>query len=480
MMRIVLLLLSYLLFCHLSAQTYNYYFGNLHAHTAFSDGNKDSLISGVSKPDGSYAYAKLSNNFDFLGISEHNHYSSIRNPGFKRPLYQVGINMANAANQNGTFLALFGMEYGVSSAYNGHLLIYGFNQLIGWETSVPGVAGNNYDVFNAKSDYDGIFKKVKNNPASFCYLAHPWYSDYSSDGTVNGGLANSPYNATYDSAIVGMPLRSGIATSTLNNYSDYSQGDYFDVYRKLLAIGYHLGIGYDQDNHYTNFGRSNGGRLVIMAPSLTRANLITAMQKMHFYGSDDSNTKIDFKINGSMIGSIISGTTTPTIVITHNDPDGETADSIKIWRGTGSNSFFNWSTIVYTSLQNNTATFTDNNLLPGIEYHYFVEIKQTDGQRIVTSPIWYTRSASSLSIKEVDNPLKINYFYAPNSQLLSISVSEFAMYNISICDFSGRKIIEKSLFGKDTVIDLSDLMQGVYILRINNGSGFVSKKVIKE
>ena len=168
MMRIVLLLLSYLLFCHLSAQTYNYYFGNLHAHTAFSDGNKDSLISGVSKPDGSYAYAKLSNNFDFLGISEHNHYSSIRNPGFKRPLYQVGINMANAANQDGTFLALFGMEYGVSSAYNGHLLIYGFNQLIGWETSVPGVAGNNYDIFNAKSDYDGIFKKVKNNPASFC------------------------------------------------------------------------------------------------------------------------------------------------------------------------------------------------------------------------------------------------------------------------------------------------------------------------
>src|SRR5215207_1130146 len=101
------------------AQTYSYYFGNLHAHTAFSDGNKDSTNSGVGRPDGSYAYAKLSDNFDFLGISEHNHYSASHNPGFRRPLYQTGLSMANAANQDGTFLALYGFEYGVSSNFNG-------------------------------------------------------------------------------------------------------------------------------------------------------------------------------------------------------------------------------------------------------------------------------------------------------------------------------------------------------------------------
>src|SRR5688572_12070261 len=90
-----------------SAQNLNYYFGNLHSHTGFSDGNKDSLNSGVSKPDGSYAYAKLSEDFDFLGISEHNHYSTAHNPGFKKPLYQQGLTMANAANEDGKFLALF-------------------------------------------------------------------------------------------------------------------------------------------------------------------------------------------------------------------------------------------------------------------------------------------------------------------------------------------------------------------------------------
>src|SRR5688572_14576917 len=114
------------------SQTYNYYFGNLHAHTAFSDGNKDSATSGIFSPDASYAYAKLSNDFDFLGISEHNHYSSSKNPGFKLPRYQLGLNMADAANQDNDFLTLFGMEYGVSSNYNGHVIIYGFDKLIGW------------------------------------------------------------------------------------------------------------------------------------------------------------------------------------------------------------------------------------------------------------------------------------------------------------------------------------------------------------
>ena len=70
------------------AQQLNFYFGNLHAHTAFSDGNKDSVATGVHDPAGSYAYAKQTLNFDFLGISEHNHYSSSHNPGFRLSLFQ--------------------------------------------------------------------------------------------------------------------------------------------------------------------------------------------------------------------------------------------------------------------------------------------------------------------------------------------------------------------------------------------------------
>jgi hypothetical protein len=478
-MKAIIFSCLFIIATHTHSQVYNYYFGNLHAHTAFSDGNKDSTSSGVSKPDGSYAYAKLSNNFDFLGISEHNHYSSARNPGFKKPLYQTGIAMANAANQEGSFLALYGMEYGVSSAYHGHIISYGFNQLIGWETAVPGVTGNNYDVFNGKDDYDGIFKKIKNNPGAFGYLAHPWYSDYSPDGSSTGGLGNSPYNATYDSAIVGMPLRNGIATSSLADYTDYSQGDYFDIYRKLLAIGYHLGIGYDHDTHYTNFGRSNGGRLVILAASLTRANLMTAMQQMRFYGSDDPNAKVDFKLNGNVMGSILSGTNFPVINLIHDDPDGEQADSIKIWRGVGNNSFFNWATVVYTTLQNNTATFIDNNILPGVEYHYFVEIKQADGQRIVTSPVWYTKAAT-VSLKEQDERFYFDCFPNPVSRQLNLSMSRCGPHNCVITDLTGRPLITEIVETQQGSIDIAGLTKGIYLLNVGSGPLLICKKLVVE
>ena len=463
---------------NVSGQSYNHYFGNLHAHTAFSDGNKDSVSSGVGRPDASYAYAKLSNDFDFLGISEHNHYSNNHNPGFKLPLYQVGLNMADAANQDGTFLALFGMEYGVSSQYNGHVIIYGFNQLLGWETSVPGVTGNNYDVFNAKTDYDALFKKVKNNPNAFCYLAHPDFTDYTLDGSYATALANAPYNATYDSAIVGMPLRSGLATSTANNYADYSLGNYFNYYKKLLYQGYHLGIGYDHDNHYTNFGRSNGGRLVILAPSLTRANLTSAMQNMRFYGSDDSNAKVDFNLGGNTMGSILNGSIYPTFNVTHNDQDGEQADTIKIWRG-NKNSGGLWAEIVHITTQNNTTSFTDLNIVSGKEYYYFAEIKQGDNQWIMTSPIWYTAS-SVLSLNEDSKKLHFTYFPNPVSKTLSISFSVQEEVLVSILDISGRSVLAKNFQGQDCVIDLSRINEGIYTLQIKNESSLVSKKLIVE
>lgn len=478
-MKFLFTLALFILAMSWQGQTYNYYFGNLHSHTGFSDGNKDSSASGVGRPDGSYAYAKLSNNFDFLGISEHNHYSSAHNPGFKKPLYQTGLNMADAANDEGNFLALFGLEYGVSSNYNGHIILYGFNQLIGWETSVPGVTGSNFDIYNAKTDYAGFFTKVKNNPNAFCYLAHPGFSDYTLDGNAGTSLAYGSYNATFDSAIVGLPLRSGLAFSTDTNYNDYSSGNYFDYFKRLLYVGYHLGIGYDHDNHYTNFGRSNGGRLVILAQSLTRANLYNAMQQMHFYGSDDSNTKVEFTMNNNIMGSVLSASTFPTFNVVHNDPDGENADSIKIWRGFKGNPSGIWAEVVYTVKNSNTAAYTDNSITGGQEYYYFAEIKQKDGQWIVTSPIWYT-IGGPLGVKENAAALKVTMFQNRVTRELSVAVPEKDEYSFACRDVSGRTVISEKLRGENFVFDLNNLNPGVYLFEVRGTSGVYIKKILVE
>lgn len=455
------------------AQQFNYYFGNLHAHTGFSDGTKDSLISDISTPVEAYTYARMSKDFNFLGISEHNHYSNSKNPGFKRPLYKRGLEMAEQCTEENEFLALFGMEYGISSGRNGHVIIYGFDSLIGWEESVPGIVGNNYDIFNAKSDYDALFKKVKDRPGAFCYLAHPYLSDYSSNGTEAGALLSFPYQAAYDSAIVGVPLRSGLATSRSENYNEYPKGNYFDYYLSLLSKGYHVGIGYDHDNHYSNFGRSNGGRLVIIAPSLTKENLTYAMQHMHFYGSDDSNAEVEFRLGEHIMGSVFSGSEFPQVKITHHDPEGEMADSIKIWRGCV-NKICAGAEIIHLSKKANSCYLKDSTIASGIEYYYFAEIKQEDAQWIVTSPIWYTKTET---IQKADTECQINFFYNPTSKQLEFNGC--GNQEVLIFDVLGR-ILKSWSPQKEDSVDLSNFPPGIYTLFISSPGSSFSRKLLVE
>lgn len=358
-----------------------------------------------------------------------------------------------------------GMEWGVlTNATDGHVVIYGFgNQLIGWD------AGN-YDIYVAKSDYDALFKKVKNNPNAFCYLAHP-------DPNHFNNLASNPYNATYDSAIVGVPFRSGPAFSTCKTYTDYPTNDYLWYYKTLLSKGYKIGCGYDHDSHYTNFGRNDGGRLVILAPSLTTNNLFSAMKNMHFYGSDDWNAAIDFKINGSEImGNIASAPANPTITISHNDGDGEVADSIKIWAGyAGSNTL---PTVIHIALNTNVLSYIDNNINLNAQKYYFIEIVQQDGERIITSPIWYTKILPT-DIHQLDNALNVILYPNPIQGVLYISNVE-KDYDVVISDVTGKQLISQHINENNANIDMNHISQGVYLIYIYKNENLVyTNKLIK-
>lgn len=459
-----LTLLFFLMIVHkkINAQTLNYYFGNLHAHSAYSDGNKDASVSGCNNPACSFAYAKASQHFDFLGISEHNHSTA----GLNISNYKAGYTQAQSANQEGTFLCLYGMEWGVTTnSSDGHVVIYGFgNQLIGWE------AGN-YDIYVAKSDFDALFKKVKNNPNAFCYLAHPGSNNFNY-------LANNPYNATYDSAIVAVPYKSGPAFSTVSNYTDYAGGDYLDYYKKLLSKGYKIGCAYDHDTHYTNFGRSNAGRLVILAPALTTANLFQAMKNMNFYGSDDWNAKVDFKVNGSFImGSIVTSSLNPTITVVHNDADGELADSVLVWSGyAGSNSY---PVIVSKAKSTNVLSYIDTNIALNSQKYYFIEIRQQDGQRIVTSPIWYSKDLYASVSSLQNNPSIITY---PNPVMDKMYISSVQKnYQIKIYDVLHRPVYSQVSDGENIVLNIGFLSAGIYFLEIEQNRQIIyHQKFIKE
>lgn len=366
-----------------NAQTYNYYFGNIHAHSSYSDGNKDSASSLMTTPLQDFNYARASQHIDFYGISDHNHFGA----GMKSPVYfHKGLADADSATDEGTFVALYGMEWGVISD-GGHVIIYGYDSLIGWEA-------NNYDVYVSKINYSGLWQKINEKQNAFAYLAHPEIGDYEN-------IMANPAMLGADNAIVGVAARSGPAFSTNTTYSNPATSNNIADYNNALKQGYHLGVGLDHDTHYSVFGRQSAGRLVVMATSLTQSSILEAFRKMRFYSSDDWNTKVSFTINSQPMGSIMEQAGSPTINVTVTDPDiSETTSSITIYYGVpGSgispavlNTVNSTSTLSYTHNTSNNTTF-----------YYYLKVTQADGNTIWTSPIWYTRNDAITNTPPIAN-----------------------------------------------------------------------------
>jgi trimeric autotransporter adhesin len=365
------------------ASGYVYMYGNLHAHSSYSDGNKDDISK---KPIDDYTFARDALCMDFLGISEHNHAGA----GMSRPNYALGYADANTVNgtsgaSGNPFVSLWGMEWGTISG-GGHVLVYGFDdQLLGWET-------NNYDIYVEKSNYASLWNTVNNRSGAFATLAHPNNSDYSS--LVSG------YNATADAAIVGQAIESGPAFSTSTTYNDFpSSLSYLSYYRNMLSKGYHVAPQMDQDNHNMTFGTANSNRMVVLSSTRTREGLMEAIRSMRFYASNDCNLQLDFQNNNKPMGSQAVNAGVPHLMLNITDPDLESTLSIELWGGevgaavpgaalkTGSGNSLSFTAGDANNIQSDNTT-----------WYYYAVVTQEDGNKAVTAPIWYTRNDAILPV----------------------------------------------------------------------------------
>ena len=371
---------------NVTAGPLNFYFGNMHAHSSYSDGNADNT---ALIPADDYAFAKNSLCFDFLGLSEHNHVAA----GMHLADWQPGRTQAATATTS-TFVGMYGMEWGVISG-GGHVIVYGMDSLVGWD---PG----NYQILVPKSVYKGngglfdIINRHGNN--ALAYLAHPNSTDYND-------LLNGTYDLQADNAVVGSAVESGPAFSTNITYSNPATSmSYLSYYKNMLSKGYHLGPTIDHDNHNLTFGRTTKSRLVVMAPSLTEYGLLDAMRKMRFYASQDCNAKITYRINSEEMGSIVTKAGAP--VITLGSVTSNTVTSVNIMYGVpGSGT----AATILTTITNGSFSFTDNGLANLSQRYYYLDITESDGSRIVTSPIWYTRNdAASFSNTSITSFFTIN------------------------------------------------------------------------
>ncbi|HRD41077.1 MAG TPA: T9SS type A sorting domain-containing protein, partial [Bacteroidia bacterium] len=128
---------------------------------------------------------------------------------------------------------------------------------------------------------------------------------------------------------------------------------------------------------------------------------------------------------------------------------------------------------------NNTISFTDNGQAPGSNKYYFVEVIQPDGDRIISSPIWY-RLSQFASVNELEKSFNIVAFPNPVNAMLYVSTDLNEGFEIEITDVSGKIIYSERSSLPQTKLSTADFAAGFYNLKITSGKVVKNQKLVIE
>ncbi|HEX7830163.1 MAG TPA: Ig-like domain-containing protein, partial [Thermoanaerobaculia bacterium] len=391
---------------------YNFYYGSTHSHSNWSDGgyptgacnSGNTYGSGTFTPTDVFSYARNTSGLDFWVVNEHNHLIqdaiATNNPPVTeakvRQRYQDGRTAANNATVNGSFVALYGMEWGVSTNTDqGHVTLIESPALMGWETcttcngpSAECTPGTNcyFDVFTPKRyGYLALYAASVANPSSAGALGIFNHPD-------SGNFDNFAFNANADNAMQGIAVRSGLAFATQTDCATANVGatDYTQRWKEALNKGFHLAPAADHDSHCNNYGMALPTRTVYLAPSLTKADILAAHRARHFYASEDPNAQLVFRTNnGKVMGDIFTSAGGATLVANLYDPNGESISTLEIWRGQIGGGV---PASPYATYSNQSSATITESLTSGT-YYYYVHAVQADGHDLWSAPMWITYTA---------------------------------------------------------------------------------------
>jgi len=373
-------------------------YGSTHPHRIWSDGGMrvPDCVSGRhghaggAQPVDAYNYAKTTGQLDFLAVVEHNHLMqdacSTCSAQQIKDRYASGFAAAQSATVPGSFVGIFGMEWGVISG-GGHVNVYNQAKLMSW-------TGEPFDVDTPKSDYPALYSAMAANQGalgSYGTFNHPNSSDF-------GSWARS---ANGDATMRGLSIISGPAFNTSTSFSP-GGSTYGGLFNSTLSKGWKVAPEAHQDNHCWNFGNSTPNRTVALIPNGTtfnQASLMAAYGARRFYSTQDMNAQLAFRTSDGarVMGESFSAGASVPVSVSLTDADGEGGRRIGVWGGkAGTVASPGAAAAVVAS---NTATGTlSASLTPqgaGEEWYYYVIAVQADGNTLWSAPMWITWSSCS-------------------------------------------------------------------------------------
>ncbi|MBP3412720.1 MAG: S-layer homology domain-containing protein [Oscillospiraceae bacterium] len=358
---------------------YQLLYGQLHAHTGYSDGagTLDSALEYIADlPEDA--------NVDFVAFTDHsNYFDTSAEPNPEAALFDASLctpasyalwntyktSMADFNASHDNIIAIPGFEMTWSGG-PGHM-----NTFV-----TEGIVSRNNKTLNNKSADAGMrayYDLISTDAGvdSITQLNHP--------GTMFGNFANFAYwNPLADTRVYLVEVGNGEGPIHGGGY--YPS---YDQYTLALDKGWHIAPTNNQDNHKAKWGNGNEARDVILAESFSEEAIYEAIRNYRVYATEDRNLELSYMVNDLPMGTIIE--TVPgklSFAISMYDPDS--SDSI-----VRVELIVNSGKVAYT--WDNAEELASGTLTAELdpEYsYYYVRVTQADKDLAVTAPIWVGES----------------------------------------------------------------------------------------
>ena len=368
---------------------YQWYFGQLHGHTQYSDGS-GSLDSALNY----IANLPAEANVQFVAFTDHsNYFDSKSNPNPEAALYDTSLvkdsdsshswstykdTIANFNKSHTGIIAIGGFEMTWSGG-PGHINTF----------NTPGVVSRNNTTLNNKTSDAGL-------KAYYSLLSQSEGADsisqFNHPGTTFGNFVDFSYwDAVIDSRMYMVEVGNG--------EGQIGAGGYYPSYEQyILALdkGWHVAPTNNQDNHKGRWGNANDARDVIITDDFSENGIYEAIRAMRMYATEDKNLEVGYTVNGLMMGSSITEVPEKLdINVTVYDPDkSDSISKVEIVVNSGK-VVKTWDTAAELASGN---LFVE--LDPDYSY-YFVRVTEGDGDLAVTAPVWVGESLK-LGISKVE------------------------------------------------------------------------------
>jgi len=246
---------------------YNLYFGDLHAHTSFSDGK--------GTPDEAYAMA-IQGGADFMATTDHNTLTDEN--------WQLTQQLADEFTSK-DFVAIAGFEYFIAG--------WGEINVFNYSEKNMGIWDSGYHGLPHQTALPTFYDTLSSEPGAVGLWVHPTWA----------------YSKEFDDfSYWTEPHDIGMSLFEVHNYGNWEYYGWIDdepSFQMALDSGWHVMPTANSDTHADNWIVGYECRTVLLAESLTRENLYDAMSACRGYATIDKNLRMSFELDGHVMGSVL-------------------------------------------------------------------------------------------------------------------------------------------------------------------------------